>query len=738
MEEQQQSVNQLEPVAVDEEEQKKENLSAKANILARAGNVDWDDLEKMLGNEKPKYVGKQGIKTFENQRAVTMDTLKEIHGSLSTRPADTVMEETPKSLKVELMPHQRNALAFMHWREATKPRGGLLADDMGLGKTLTMLSLVASDLERQNEKKGDAIAEEDEEEEDSDEEGNESQEKNDKDLAPKKKGMAGWSAKGRKDFYEGGTLVVCPASLMQQWEGEVKSKLQRNAINYLVYHGPKRDSRGRYLCEYDLVITTYSIASVDRKTSIGLYRVKWRRIILDEGHAIRNHKSQMSMAACDLMGRRRWLLTGTPIHNKAMDIYAVLKFIRCRPFDDLLYFKKWIDNKTQSGTERLNTLLKSIMLRRTKVELQQRGALQSLPTKTTEVVEVRLDKEEMAVYQRVVLYSKTLFAQFLHQRAEKQPDAGERAWGRKAADAQPNEKYYALYKKMVTRVKTAEVQQHQILVLLLRLRQICCHPGLIHAMLDQGQLAESFGGDSEEEAEDASEMDLLGQLEKLTISETGNGSSRGGGGEGVSLGEMSGVVDEGGKSEKVMVISNPVFKLDRASSKMHAVLEKVEELLAGQEKIVIVSQWSSVLDILEGFAQEKKIKTTKLTGQVAVQKRGEIVDAFNEQGKGPQILFLSLTAGGVGLNLVGANNLILIDSHWNPQLEQQAQDRVYRYGQQRPVRIFKYIVADSIEQRIQALQEHKLSIASAVLTGSKAAAGSKLTIADLKMLFDME
>lgn len=228
-----------------------------------------------------------------------------------------------------------------------------------------------------------------------------------------------------------------------------------------------------------------------------------------------------------------------------------------------------------------------------------------------------------------------------------------------------------------------------------------------------------------------SEIDLLNQLDKLMINESG--------GEGAAAEESYGGEEATERNERVLVVSNPVFQFERPSSKMRAVLEKVEELLMqADDKIVIVSQWSSVLNILDDFAQQKKIPTTKLTGQVAVQKRGEIVDTFNAKGRGPRILFLSLTAGGVGLNLIGANNLILIDCHWNPQLEQQAQDRVYRYGQEKPVRIYKFIVADSIEQRIQALQEHKLSIAEAVLTGTKAGAGSKLTIADLKMLFDTE
>uniref|UniRef100_A0A182TUJ6 Helicase C-terminal domain-containing protein n=1 Tax=Anopheles melas TaxID=34690 RepID=A0A182TUJ6_9DIPT len=99
-------------------------------------------------------------------------------------------------------------------------------------------------------------------------------------------------------------------------------------------------------------------------------------------------------------------------------------------------------------------------------------------------------------------------------------------------------------------------------------------------------------------------------------------------------------------------------------------------------------------------------------------------------------MLLSLTAGGVGLNLVGANHLLLLDPHWNPQLEAQAQDRVYRVGQTKPVYIWKFMCAETVEQKIHALQEHKLGIANGVLTGT-VNKGSKLTIDDLKSLFGL-
>lgn len=143
------------------------------------------------------------------------------------------------------------------------------------------------------------------------------------------------------------------------------------------------------------------------------------------------------------------------------------------------------------------------------------------------------------------------------------------------------------------------------------------------------------------------------------------------------------------------------------------------------------------------------------------------MDSFNNRNTKPKILLLSLTAGGVGLNLVGGNHLLLIDIHWNPQLEVQAQDRIYRFGQDKNVYIYKLVIAitrtfvkyssrkfcyvpmllvrvyihfrfickETIEERIKHLQERKLEVAQNVLSGDNNAAVSKLTFNDLKSLF---
>ncbi|XP_055533657.1 transcription termination factor 2 [Wyeomyia smithii] len=687
-------------------------------------NYSWQDIAKTADQIQPKHTGKQGMATFETQKTLTLDRLATLHKSIETCPSEDTLAEPPKLLRIDLMHHQLHALAWMLWRERQKPRGGILADDMGLGKTLSMISLILKSIEL-------------------DDPDQEQRKDSDSSTDEENGGVsAGWKAKGRQDYYAGGTLIVCPASLIRQWEGEITNRVARNSLAVSVYHGSNRDVKPRHLAKYDVVITTYNIVSRELKIErSGIFGVKWERLILDEAHVIRNHKSAMSVACCNLKGRFRWALTGTPIQNKEMDMYALMKFLRCSPFDDLNHWKKWIDNKSSGGMVRLNTIMKSIMLRRTKQQLNEKGALQGLPSKSIEVIEVRLDKDEMNVYQKVLLYSRTLFAQFLHQRAEKANDDNFAHSSRPtfAQTRQPNAAYDRVHQKLKQLHTKDEVKQHQILVLLLRLRQICCHPGLIQQMLEDDE--GNFDVSSEEEA--SSELDLLAQLNKLKLTDTSgsaavNSSTEEGQKELNISDQLPGNTEAISKaSSKVMLRSNPVFDLVRLSSKIAKVLDLLEEkVLSGSDKAIVVSQWSSVLDIVAHHLSEKGVRFVSLTGKVPVKFRNDIVLEFNKQGSGPKIMLLSLTAGGVGLNLIGANHLLLLDLHWNPQLESQAQDRVYRVGQKKPVYIWKFMCVDTVEQAIRVLQERKLGIANEVLTGTKQTS-SKLTIDDLKTLFGL-
>lgn len=173
-----------------------------------------------------------------------------------------------------------------------------------------------------------------------------------------------------------------------------------------------------------------------------------------------------------MTGTFRWALTGTPIQNKESDVFALLKFIRCNPFHEFDAYKLMFGNNANGAAKRLHVLMQPLMLRRTKEQLKAKGVLMTLPEKLVEDVLFKLETEEMNVYQMIMAFSQSLFEQFLNKRAERENDEG---YYHHFDTTQKNE----LYNRLLNLQDTAEVKQHHILTLILRLRQICCHPALI-------------------------------------------------------------------------------------------------------------------------------------------------------------------------------------------------------------------------------------------------------------------
>lgn len=467
-----------------------------------------------------------------------------------------------------------------------------------------------------------------------------------------------------------GTLIICPASLLKQWEAEIKTRTKRGAIEHYLFHGQNREYKPRYLAKYDVVCTTYQIAVTEDKNNGCLFQVRWKRIVLDEGHVIRNHKSKQSEAVCKLSAKYRWVLTGTPIQNKEFDLYATVKFLRCKPWDDLVQWKSYMESKGKgaSASVRVQALLKAIMLRRTKQQLIESGEIETLPSKTIEQFNVTMTREERYVYNKFLAYSQALFASYLMQQQEKSDNFN-----------YDKNNVRNLFKKFSHKFNVNhDVKNHEILTLILRLRQICCHPGLAKSSVEQFA-SEAVREELEESASNVSDHGILKQLENLHI----DGDNE---------------VKEEEPIDNILNADDEVFDMDIPSSKVTKVMEKLREhVLNSDDKAIVVSQWTSYLTVMRGMLEAERVSYCELNGTVAVKDRNDIVVSFNNPNSGIKIMLLSLTAGGVGLNLTGANYLFLMDLHWNPQLEQQAQDRIYRFGQKKHVNVFKFVCNDSIE-----------------------------------------
>jgi SNF2 family DNA or RNA helicase len=152
----------------------------------------------------------------------------------------------------------------------------------------------------------------------------------------------------------------------------------------------------------------------------------------------------------------------------------------------------------------------------------------------------------------------------------------------------------------------------------------------------------------------------------------------------------------------------------RHSAKLDFLTELLELLIEEGRRILLFSQFTTMLSLIEDHLVRKKIGYLKLTG--ASKDRGKLVEDF-QSGKVPLFL-ISLKAGGTGLNLTAADTVIHYDPWWNPAAEAQATDRAYRIGQDKPVFVHKLLCQDTVEERIHKLQQQKGQLAAGILANA--------------------
>ena len=161
-------------------------------------------------------------------------------------------------------------------------------------------------------------------------------------------------------------------------------------------------------------------------------------------------------------------------------------------------------------------------------------------------------------------------------------------------------------------------------------------------------------------------------------------------------------------------------------------MDLLENILSGGNRVLIFSQFTSFLEMITAQLDKSNIEYHYLDGSTPIKKRDKMVQEFQAGNK--QIFIVSLKAGGLGLNLTGANYVIHLDPWWNPAIEQQATDRAHRIGQKQNVTVYHLISQHTIEEKILRLHERKRNLADTFLEGSDL--GRAMTIEDLKELVD--
>ncbi|KAH9990105.1 SNF2 family N-terminal domain-containing protein [Russula vinacea] len=264
------------------------------------------------------------------------------------------------------------------------------------------------------------------------------------------------------------TLVVVPAALLQQWKDELESK-SNDIFSVHIHHGKTKLKSLSALREKDVIITTYQTLCLDfvikdpyvepedearylAEQGGLLARMKWYRVVLDEAQFIRNRATRASKVVAQLRAKFRWMLTGTPVTNTLADLYGLIRFGHFRPWNDWESFHEHIakiqGHDAVLAGARAQGILKPILLRRTKDSKLEGKPLLTLPPKSIELEMLQFSEDEREIYDDFEKQAKIRVNRFIRERTI--------------------------------------VQNHSaVLVMILRLRQLCCHPNLILCQADE-------------------------------------------------------------------------------------------------------------------------------------------------------------------------------------------------------------------------------------------------------------
>lgn len=605
-----------------------------------------------------------------------------------------------KGLTVNLLDHQVLGLKFLRKREKDKHihKGGLLCDDMGLGKTVQMISLIVK-----NKAKEDDLG-------------------NLADIENKEFKVVNTAVPKVKIK---ATLVIAPVSLTTQWIQEMKRFAPH--LKTLLYHGPNRAKTS--LVDYDVVVSSYETVRSDFENKASpIYSAYWHRVVLDEAHIIKNGKTKTAKATFNVESTRRWALTGTPIQNSVKELQSLLLFLRVSDLSNEKVWKatmaKLISKEKTQAFELIRKELKTIMLRRTKEILQHTNF--KLPEKTIHKCEIDFSKRERKLYSDLHEH----FKNDLMNKLKDKPDDDD--------FDESTDLFKSVSPVKLGAKKNGKNIHMQALVFLLRLRQVCCHWKLLTNLKedDLEDIQKANGGANNNKLDPMASpsktpapLDMDKALDNLANI-------------------MGGLTVEETKCEVCFVepVESGEGKICRSCLKLQehtkntesAKVLKVLDILKRDptRKTIIFSQFRELLLLLKPVLKKHGIKSVMYDGKLSLSEKDKALDKLRNDDE-TKVLLCSLKSGAVGLNLTVASQVILFDPWWNPQIQEQAIDRVYRIGQTKPVDVYVLAIKDTVEIGILELQEKKRAIAQTVIGGDSTAQSklNTLSTAELMKLF---
>ncbi|RKF55354.1 ATP-dependent helicase fft2 [Golovinomyces cichoracearum] len=528
----------------------------------------------------------------------------------------------------------------MNWLALMSRNGlsGILADEMGLGKTCQVISFLAHLVETGN---------------------------------------------------HGPHLVVCPGSTLENWLREISRFAPK--LTFEPYHGPQKERQVmadeilQNKHKINVVVTTYDMAAKKEDNKF-MRRLKPDVCIYDEGHMLKNVKSQRYQGLTRIPARFRLLLTGTPLQNNLQELAALLAFILPDVFKDLeedlnTIFKAKAttsdsDHAALLSTQRIDrarSMLAPFVLRRKKAQV-----LKHLPAKHCRTEYCNLHKAQKEIYDG-----------HLEQ-------ARERAQGRT---------------EISKSTKTDEKNP------LMQLRKAAIHPLLFRRHFSNEKIEKM--ADILRKKEPTNFPSHL-KREHL-ISEMRAGSD-------FWLHQWCRTYPCIAKYD-----IHDLAWMD--SGKVESMMNLIKRYKENGDRVLVFSQFSLVLDIIEAVLNTSRVDFTRIDGSTKIDERQSLIDTFRDD-ESITVFLLTTKAGGTGINLMYANKVIIFDGSFNPQDDKQAENRAHRVGQTREVEVVRLVTKGTVEEQILALGDSKLQLDGRVSgddDGSKLEVMAEKTVA--RMLF---
>ena len=471
-------------------------------------------------------------------------------------------------------------------------------------------------------------------------------------------------------------IIVCPTSLVRNWEAEITKWLGERVRCVALSEGGKANCTAgidQFLRSYHQPVLIISYET------FRMYVDKFKSpracdlLICDEAHRLKNDQTLTNKALATLACRRRILLSGTPLQNDLDEFYAMVHFTNPGVLGTAAAFRKRFERPILAGREPDATDGERGKAQERTAELS--NLVNDFILRRTNVVNAKHlpPKLTAVVCCRMTPLQNTLYKHFLMSK--------------------------------VAQTVLAGGKQKNVLASITALMKLVNHPMLIKEAKyssDSGSTAPGFE-DCEQYFPDPAE---------------GGGGGDGGGG---GRGSRSGGADRAACPE----MSGKMLVLDRLMVQMRATTD---------DRIVLISNYTSTLDMMARLLRERGFPFCRLDGSTGAKKRMTLVNTFNDPAANQFAFLLSSKAGGCGLNLIGANRLVLFDPDWNPATDKQAAARCWREGQRKRCFTYRFVTTGTIEEKIFQRQLSKEGLQNVVEDKEEA---NSLSSKDLRDLFSL-